>query len=243
MNTVLAVTRELDTVRALRRDLRKHGCRVERVDNGQIALTRTRHKRPDLILLDLDLHGEDGLAVCQRLRQASAAPILVLATCLEQAERAIGQEVDADDFVVKPADPYQMTTRIQTLLRWAKRRNAARSALVRAGDLELNMAHHQAMIAGECVDLTRTELAMLAALAAEPGRALKRSQLKQALNSPRCHSERTVDSHIKNLRAKIEPDPRHPCYVITVYGVGYKLKVNPENVETQPTHLGLTERG
>lgn len=219
MKTILAVTDELELVR----NLEHTGCRVVSADDGQTALTLFRHEQPNLVLLDLALPGLDGLAVCRQLRQASDAPILVLTAYLEEAERVVGQEVCADDFVLKPFSLGQAVARIRALLHWAERQDVVSSGVIRVGDLELNPAHHRATVAGKPVDLTRTELALLAALAVEPGRAFTRSQLMGALNGNRGVSERTIDSHIRNLRAKIEPNPRHPRYVLTVYGVGYKL--------------------
>lgn len=219
LKTILAVTRELE----LMRKLESAGYRIISATEGQLALTLVYRERPELVLLDLGLFGADGVEFCQQLRRATDRPVLVLTTCLEEAERVVADEMCADDFVQKPCGPGQVVTRVQALLHLARRRKTAGCDVIWVGDLELNSVHHQVAIAGKRVDLTRTELTLLAALATEPGRTFSRSQLRDVLNDNRGVSERTIDSHIKNLRAKIEPDPRHPRYVLTVFGVGYKL--------------------
>ena len=228
MIAILVLTKELDAVRALNGDLEQAGYRVVGAGDGQASLGILEREQPDLLMLDLALPGLDGLAMCQRLRQASDVPILVLTDQVEEAERVVAQESCAVDFVLKPASSRQVLARIQTLLRRAKRRGTMNAdpengGIIRAGDLALNLAHHRAIVAGEPVELTRTELELLATLASEPGRVFSRSHLVSALNNDRTISERTIDTFIKNLRAKIEHDPSHPRYVLTVYGVGYKL--------------------
>ena len=220
MKTVLVVINEPELARRLSGHLQKAGYRVVSAGDGQTALTTLRRERPNLVLLDLTL---DGLALCRRLRRASDAPILVLTPRVEQAERVVGQEVCADDFVLRPFDPRQVVARTQILLRWAERRVVVNPDVIWAGDLALNPIRRQAIVAGEPVDLTRTELELLTALATEPGRAFTRAQLVSALNADYAVSERTIDCHVKNLRHKIEPDPRHPRYILTVHGVGYKV--------------------
>ena len=231
MKTILVVTDELEMMRTLCKNLGNAGYRVVDADDGQTALTLLRCERPDRVLLDLALpalsagsgQGLSGLEVCRRLHQISGVPILVFTNCLEKAERMVTQEMCADDFVLKPFNPRQATARIQALLNRFERRSAARRDVIQAGDLALDPNLRRATVAGKRVDLTRTELDLLAALASRPGRAFTRPQLIQALDSKRSISGRTIDSNIKNLRGKIEPDPRQPRYILTVYGVGYKL--------------------
>jgi DNA-binding response OmpR family regulator len=219
LKTILAITRELGLVR----NLQDAGYRVIIANEGQLASPVVLQERADLVLLDLGLFGVDGLEFCRQLRRATGRPILVLTACLEEAERAVAYEMCADDFVQKPSGPGQVVARAQALMHLAGRRLMASRDVIRVGDLALNPVHHQVTVAGKRVDLTRTELALLAALAAEPGHEFSRTQLREVLNDNRGISERTIDSHIKNLRAKIEPDPRQPRYVLTVYGIGYKL--------------------
>lgn len=225
MKTILIVTQETELTRALSAGLERARCRLSAISDRQAILTAWQHERPDLLIVDLALPGIDGLEFCRRLRQISDVPLLVLTARVEQAEQLVAQDGCADDFVLRPCSTRQVLARIQTWLHWVERRGVASPDVIRAGDLELNLAHHQAAVAGENVDLTCTELALLAALAAKPGRAFTRSQLLGAVTGNRGSSERTIDSHIRNLRTKIEPDPRHPRYVLTVHGVGYKLNV------------------
>jgi DNA-binding response OmpR family regulator len=234
---ILIVADETEPVRALRRHLEEGGYHVLSAQGGANALECTLRERPDLILLDLALShaaaspGQEpsqqapGRQLCLNLRRASGAPILVLTSSVEEAEWAIAGASRADDYILEPYFPWLVEARVRALLRWAERRRAGEgeSNLIQAGDLVLNPSGHQASVAGRPVDLTRTELALLVALVSAPGQALTRRQLAGALDRARAVSERTIDSHIKNLREKIEPDARHPHYVLTVHGVGYKL--------------------
>jgi DNA-binding response OmpR family regulator len=223
MKTILVVEDEPELVSALRRYLEQAHYRVVSAGDGKMALTVFRHERPDLVLLDLMLPEMDGLEVCQRLRQTSDVPIIMLTARVEEADRVVGLELGADDYVVKPFSPREVVARVRALLRRAEGRVVARHEIVRAGDLVLDLARHRATVTGAPVDLTRTEFDLLATLAAEPGRAFTRAQLMAALDADYTVSDRTIDSHIKNLRAKVEPDPHRPRYIITVYGVGYRL--------------------
>ena len=245
MKNVLAIVSKHEFMRTLCLELENAGHRVISVDDITIAVNRVRNTQPDLVLVDLTLVAKtadraripragvepserrsrsiDGVGVCRWIRQTSDAPILVLTANLKEAEFFVEQESCADDFALIPSSPGQVLARIQTLLRWNENRNAAQRKVIRAGDVEVQSVYHQVTIAGQPVDMTRTELALLVALATEPGRALSRSELIGALKGNRSISERTIDSHIKNLRSKIEVDPCNPRRVLTVFGVGYKL--------------------
>jgi len=242
---VLAILNTLGFAHALCTRLEKAGYRVFSADDMVTALNLVRSKQPDLVMVELALVANpiglaclpergsdntegtaralDGLGVWRRIRRASAAPVLVLTANLHEAEWFVEQESCADDFALIPSGPGQVLARIQALLRWAENRKALQSNVIRAGDLEVQPAYHQVTIAGQPVDMTRTELALLTALASEPGRAFSRSELMGALKGKRSLSRRTIDSHINNLRSKIEVDPRHPRRVLTVFGVGYRL--------------------
>jgi DNA-binding response OmpR family regulator len=223
MKTILVIEDEAELVRALSGYLEQAGYRVVSAGDGRMGLAVFRHERPDLVLLDLMLPEMDGLEVCRRLRQTSDVPIIMLTARVEEADRVVGLEIGADDYVVKPFSPREVVARVRALLRRAGGRVVAAPDVIRAGDLVLDLARHEASAAGELVELTRTEFELLAILAAEPGRAFRRSQLIDALDADYAVSDRTIDSHVKNLRSKIEPDPRSPRYLLTVYGVGYKL--------------------
>jgi two-component system alkaline phosphatase synthesis response regulator PhoP len=223
MKTILVIDDEPELVRALRGYLEQSGYRVVTASNGKTGLAAFHNERPDLVLLDLMLPEMDGLEVCRRLRQTSDVPIIMLTARVEEADRVVGLEMGADDYVLKPFSPREVVARVRALLRRVEGQVVAGPDVVRAGDLMLDLARHKATLGNHPLDLTPTEFDLLATLAAEPGRTFTRQQLIDALDADYAISDRTVDSHIKNLRAKIEPDPRQPRYILTIYGVGYKL--------------------
>jgi len=221
--TILVVDDERKIVTVLKAYLEQAGFQVLTAGNGQAALTTFRHAKPDLVILDLLLPGIDGLDVCRILRRESSVPIIMLTARAEEADRLIGLELGADDYVVKPFSPREVVARVRAVLRRTDG-DVAPSELVRAGDILLDLAAHLASVAGQRVELTPMEFELLAVLARSPGHTFSRSQLLQQIqDNPLEGYERTVDVHIRNLRAKIEPDPKNPRYIQTVYGVGYKL--------------------
>jgi DNA-binding response OmpR family regulator len=193
-----------------------------------MALTTFRHEKPDLMLLDLNLPGIDGLDVCRILHRESRVPIIMLTARAEETDRLIGLELGADDYVVKPFSPREVVARVRAVLRRVAG-EVETSTLLRAGDLALDTAARRVTVAGRPVELTPMEFELLAALARAPGRTFARSQLlQQAQAGPLESFERTVDVHVRNLRTKLEPDPKNPRYILTVYGVGYKLAEEPD---------------
>jgi len=221
--TILVVDDERKIVTVLKGYLEQAGFRVVTAGDGQTALTTFRHEKPDLVILDLTRPGMDGLDVCRTLRRESAVPIIMLTARAEEADRLIGLELGADDYVVKPFSPREVVARVRAVLRRVEG-EVAPAGLLQAGDIVLDLAGHQTTVAGRPVELTPTEFALLATLARAPGRTFTRAQLLQQIqDNPLEGFERTVDVHVRNLRAKIEPDPRNPRYILTVYGVGYKL--------------------
>jgi len=221
--TILVVDDERKIVTVLKGYLEQAGFRVVTAGDGQMALTTFRHTQPDLVILDLMLPGIDGLDVCRILRRESQVPIIMLTARVEEADRLIGLELGADDYVVKPFSPREVVLRVRAVLRRVEG-EVATSAVLQAGGITLDLAAHQATVAGRPVELTPMEFELLAVLARSPGRTFTRAQLlQQAQESPLEGFERTVDVHIRNIRAKIEPDPKNPRTIRTVYGVGYKL--------------------
>lgn len=223
MKTILVIDDEPELVRALRGYLEQSGYRVASASNGKTGLATFHNERPDLVLLDLMLPEMDGLEVCRRLRQTSDVPIIMLTARVEEADRVVGLEMGADDYVLKPFSPREVVARVRALLRRVEGQIVASPDVLHAGDLMLDLARHNATLGDSHLDLTPTEFDLLATLAAEPGRTFTRQQLIDALDADYSISDRTIDSHIKNLRAKIEPNPRQPRYILTIYGVGYKL--------------------
>ena len=221
--TILVVDDEARIVKLVRDYLTRAGFDVLDARDGDTALTMARVERPDLIILDLMLPGVDGLDICRRLRQESDVPIIMLTARVEEADRIVGLELGADDYVTKPFSPGELVARVRATLRRASGEMGP-STVLRAGDVELDTASLTATVAGEPVDLTPTEFQLLAALVRQPGRIFAREQLLEAVHGVAFDGyDRSVDSHVKNLRRKIESDPRQPRYIQTVYGVGYRF--------------------
>ncbi len=222
MKTILVVDDELKITRLLRDYLQQAGFRVVTAADGPAALTVARAERPDMIVLDLGLPGLDGLDVTRTLRRSSDVPIIMLTARAEEADRIVGLELGADDYLVKPFSPKELVARVRAVLRRVDASVAAPD-LVRAGNLEIDTVKRTVTVDGRAIDLTPTEFELLIHMARSPGRVFTRSQLLDALHGVAFESyERAIDAHVKNLRRKLEPDPGHPQYLLTVYGVGYK---------------------
>jgi two-component system alkaline phosphatase synthesis response regulator PhoP len=221
--SVLIIEDEVELVKVLRAYLEQAGFTVFTAGRGDTGLSAWEHKRPDLVILDLNLPGMDGLDVAREIRRKSTTPIIMLTARVEETDQLIGLELGADDYITKPFSPRIVVARARALLRRSE--GAATPAQVlRVLDLEIDLEAHSVTRAGELLDLTPTEFNLLAAMAAQPGRAFTRMQLLEAaLGSAYEGYERTIDAHIKNLRAKLEPDPRNPRYIETVFGVGYRF--------------------
>jgi len=223
MATVLVVDDE-PKIAQLARDYLEHaGFRVATAADGKTALQTAARERPDLIVLDLRLPDIDGLDVTRALRKESTVPIIMLTARGEEADKLVGLELGADDYMTKPFSPKELVARVRAVLRrWELARVGGDT--LRAGDLVLDLPRMRAGVAGRPIELTPTEFHLLAAMARYPGRVYTRAQLLDALHGVAFESyERAIDAHVKNIRRKLEPDPRRPRYLLTVYGVGYKL--------------------
>ncbi len=191
--------------------------------DGLKGLALARRDRPDLIVLDLMLPGLDGLDVCRELRRDSSVPIIMLTARVEESDKLIGLELGADDYLTKPFSPRELVARVRTVLRRASGANA-QPDVIRAGALTLDRARYKVVLPDREVTLTPTEFEILAALASQPGRVFSRAQLLSAVRGVAFESyERAIDSHIRNLRRKIEPPEGEPQFIVTVHGVGYKF--------------------
>jgi len=221
--TILVADDEPEIVKLLRAYLEDAGYRVVMARDGREALLVARHEKPDLVVLDLTMPEMDGLEFTRRLRQERNTPIIMLTARVEETDRIIGLEMGADDYVTKPFSPREVVSRVRAVLRRAQPEPVSIRVL-RAGDLVLNRDEHSATVAGQPVDLTRTEFDLLATLMVSPGRVFSRMELLERVQGEAFAAyERTIDAHVKNLRAKIEPDPASPRYILTVFGVGYKF--------------------
>jgi len=220
---ILVVDDEPKIVKQARDYLEKGGFQVIVAGDGTTALAMARHERPDLIVLDLNLPGMDGLDVCRALRRESDVPIIMLTARVEETDRLIGLELGADDYIVKPFSPRELVARVRAVLRRVKG-GVHQPGLIRTGDLEIDLHGHRVTRAGEPILLTRTEFNLLATLAQHPGQTFSRAQLLDRLHGVAYEGfDRSIDAHVKNLRQKLELDPTEPHYVLTVYGVGYKF--------------------
>ena len=224
MKTVLIVEDEPKIAQLVRDYLERAAFRVAMARDGREALRRARTERPDLVVLDLGLPGLDGLDVARAVRRDSDVPILMLTARDDEADKLVGLELGADDYVTKPFCPRELVARVRAILR-RQERAADGAEILRVGDMTLDVPRMRAEVAGRPIAaLTATEFQLLAALAREPGRIFTRSQLLDAVRGVAFESyERAIDAHVKNIRRKVEPNPRQPRYLLTVYGVGYKL--------------------
>ena len=201
--------------------LRRAGYNVLTTATGEEALTMAQARTPSLIVLDVRLPGISGVDVARALRRESAVPIIMLTARVEEADRLIGLEAGADDYITKPFSPRELVARVRAVLRRAALPTGG--DLLRVGDLTLDVPRMTATRDGAALDLTPTEWQLVAALARTPGRVLTRAQLLDAIRGEGTEAfDRAIDAHVKNVRRKLEPDPRRPRYILTVYGVGYK---------------------
>jgi len=225
MKTILVVDDEPKIVDLARDYLEHAGFTVRMAANGEAALDVVRRDRPDLVVLDLGLPGLDGLDVTRRIRRDSNLPVIMLTARDDELDKLLGLELGADDYLTKPFSPRELVARVRAVLRRADTSSETPTdEVVRAGDLTLDLPRMRAELAGRSIDLTPTEFQLLAALARQPGRIFTRSQLLDAVHGVAFESyERAIDTHIKNIRRKLEPDPRRPVHVLTVYGVGYRF--------------------
>jgi two-component system alkaline phosphatase synthesis response regulator PhoP len=224
--TVLIVDDEPEIVTITRDYLERAGFRVLSAGDGLTALRLARAELPSLMVLDLMLPGMDGLDVARSLRAdpaTRAVPIIMLTALVEEPDRLIGLELGADDYITKPFSPRELVARIKAVLRRVEG-DREPAATLRAGDLAIDLQRRTVRRGGAPIDLTATEFDLLAILARSPGRSFSRNQLIELVyDISYAGFDRTVDAHIKNLRRKIEPDPRNPRYILTIYGVGYKF--------------------
>jgi two-component system, OmpR family, alkaline phosphatase synthesis response regulator PhoP len=223
MKHILVVDDEPRISEIVRDYLERAGFTVTTASNGADALAIARTKRPDLVVLDLGLPKMDGLDVTRALRKQSNVPIIMLTARVDESDKLIGLELGADDYVTKPFSPKELVARVRAVFR---RIDVApeRGDVVRAGEVTLDKSRMQVTVGRQAVDLTATEFELLATLARQPGRVFTRAQLLDAIRGVEVDSfDRAIDAHVKNVRRKLEPDPKHPRYVLTVHGVGYKF--------------------
>ena len=222
--TVLVVDDAPDIVRLTRDYLEHAGFAVLTARDGNEALRVARQERPDLIVLDLGLPGRDGLDVTRELRRESSVPIVMLTARAVESDKLVGLELGADDYLTKPFSAKELVARVRAVLRRTAAADGGGLERLHLGDLDIDVPRMAVSVAGRAVDLTATEFQLLLAIARQPGRVFTRSQLLDAIHGDAFEAyERAIDAHVKNIRHKIEPDPHAPRYLLTVFGVGYRL--------------------
>jgi two-component system, OmpR family, response regulator RegX3 len=222
---VLLVEDEKSIRSAVAAYLEREGYWVTPAEDGQVALEAFSKHKFDVIVLDLMLPKVSGEEVCRRIRNASDVPIIMLTAKGEEEDRIAGLELGADDYLVKPFSPRELVARVRALLRRAHVDSEPQRDRLQFGDLEVDVTGHKAFLQGNELDLTASEFKLLTTLARYPGRVYSRMELvEKVLGYDFEGYERTIDSHVKNLRAKLEDDPRDPTYIWTVHGVGYRFE-------------------
>ena len=221
---ILIVEDEAKLARTLSLYLEQAGFQALTAADGPAGLALFKRHKPALVLLDLNLPGGlDGLEVCRQIRRESQVPLIMLTARVEEVDRLIGLELGADDYVTKPFSPREVVARVRAVLRRSAATGADIARLEAAG-VEMDLGRRQVRVGERVIELTPNEFGLLGALMRQPGQVLSRAQLLEAVQGTAFEGyERTVDQHIKNVRQKLEPDPGHPRYLLTVFGVGYKF--------------------
>jgi two-component system, OmpR family, response regulator RegX3 len=222
---ILLVEDEKSIRSAVAAYLEREGYWVTPAEDGQIALDEFAKHKFDVIVLDLMLPKVSGEQVCREIRNVSDVPIIMLTAKGEEEDRIAGLELGADDYLVKPFSPRELVARVRALLRRAHVDSEPQRDRLVFGDLEVDVTGHKAFLHGDELDLTASEFKLLTTLARYPGRVYSRMELvEKVLGYDFEGYERTIDSHVKNLRAKLEDDPRDPTFIYTVHGVGYRFE-------------------
>lgn len=235
---ILVVDDDKEIVRLVKSYLEQAGYHVFYAYDGETALHILRRDRPDLAVLDLMMPGRDGWDLTRIVRSdptLADTPIIMLTARVEDTDKIVGLELGADDYITKPFNPREVVARARSVLRRTQGGGLTGShRVLQVGDLLMDVARHEVQMRGQPVELTLTEFKLLQVLMENPGYAFTRRELiEKGLSYEYEGIERTLDSHIKNLRKKIEPDSTRPTYIETVYGVGYRL--------TGPQHIGESD--
>ncbi|MCL6547474.1 MAG: response regulator transcription factor [Alicyclobacillus sp.] len=222
--TLLLVDDEPKVLDVMKPFLQGEGFRVFTASTGPEALQMVEECKPQLVVLDWMLPGLSGLDVCRELRKSSSVGIIMLTARTEEADKIVGLEVGADDYLTKPFSLRELVARIRSVLRRSAGEQDQESTVLHRGDLKIDEARFRVWKRGQEVVLTPTEFKILFTLAASPGVVYSRLQLLQAaIGESYLNYERTIDTHISHLRKKIEDDPAQPVYIQTVYGIGYRF--------------------
>ena len=226
--TILVVDDKSSVTQLLKDYLSEHGFRVVTAKDGREALFTARYEKPDLVLLDIMMPEMDGYEFMRLFRRERNTPVIMLTAKVEETDKVIGLELGADDYVTKPFGMAELVARIRAMLRRAYQ-DAPAADVLRVGDVSLDKATRLVTIGARKIELTPSEFDMLTVLMESPGQVFSRSDLLERLKGNTFENvERTVDTHIRNLRAKVEADSGAPQYIQTVYGVGYRFNPDPD---------------
>jgi DNA-binding response OmpR family regulator len=222
--SILLVDDESTLLDVLERYLKDEGFHVLRAGDGPTAVETFSKERPDLVVLDINLPGFPGTEVLRRMRAERDVPVIMLTARVAEVDRVVGLELGADDYVGKPFSPREVVARVKSVLRRIERPDpATTSSERRVGRIVIDTMAHEVRVDGKPVTLTPTQFKILDVLASHVGQTLTRDQLLQRVSADGDVYDRTLDRHIANLRARVEPDPANPRYIVTVFGVGYKM--------------------
>jgi DNA-binding response OmpR family regulator len=223
MKTILIVDDKLNALRLLTDYLTANGFRTVTASNGREALYVARHEKPDLVLLDIMMPEMDGLEFIRHFRKERQTPVIMLTARVEETDKVVGLELGADDYVTKPFGMAELVARIRAVMRRSAEPVAA-AEVIRVGSVTLDKGAHLVQLGDRRIELTPSEFDLLTVLMSAPGQVFTRSQLLERLKGDLFENvERTVDVHVRNIRAKLEPDPARPQYLLTVFGVGYRF--------------------
>ncbi len=221
---ILVVDDKLELRTLLKSYLIQEGFDVVTAHDGQEALYVARHEKPNLIILDLMMPEMGGYEFMRSYNREADTPVVILTAKIDENDKVLGLELGADDYVTKPFSPRELTARVRAVLRRAEKQATAQQEIVRIGAIELDWSGRTTTVSGQVVVLTPSEFSLLGTLMTSPGRVFSRLELLDRMQGTAYEGyERTIDVHIRNLRAKIEPDSANPIYIETVYGAGYRF--------------------
>jgi two-component system alkaline phosphatase synthesis response regulator PhoP len=222
MAQVLIIEDEQELSNILKDYLKRAGFEVLIADRGDQGLDLWQENKPEMVILDLNLPGMDGIDIARKIRQTDDTPIIMVTARVDEVDRLLGLELGADDYITKPFSPREVVARVKAVLRRVKKTPLMPSDIIKLADLEIDSEAYSVAQSGKRLDLTPTEFSLLLTMAQHPGRVFSRLQLLEASQGVAFEGyERSIDAHIKNLRAKLRDDPRKPRYIETVFGIGY----------------------
>lgn len=228
MKKILIIEDEKELTKVLQSYLEKENYQAKIAFRGDQGLHLWKQEQPDLILLDINLPGMNGLDVAREIRKTSNVPIIMITARVEEADQLIGLEAGADDYLTKPFSPRIVVAKVRAILRRTEALEQE-PEILNFGELQIYVEQFRVELDHQEIDLTPSEFELLRALASQPGRVFTRLQLLESTQGSSYEGyQRTIDTHIKNLRAKIEPDPKNPAYIETVFGIGYRFSRQSE---------------